>query len=386
MAINNNFYRTLNELTTLYTNGDTMSTVGIVDYDSFVDAGRVIADMEISQIQNGFLNNLMNKVQLTVDTFRSYEPLLMDMYKGSTEGGIVEILSHTFYSVRQAPFINLQASSDDSMIDFVKPSIAARYYTDENAWQLPISRTDTEVRAAWRSPEAMDAFIQSILGDVVNSNNLHKEVCRINTINAMINDTVSTATRVTEINKTGRYIDLLAIYNSAYAGAGLTADNALQTPEFVRWAVSYINMFKKWMRQPSPNMNGAAITTFTPLRDQRTKISTLFDSAIERSLWNIYRTEGAMLSDYEVIPYWQNSKEADTVRVTPVSGVSSARSNVIAVLYDTYAVGEFTNLESVTSERNNKKLYTTYYYNYIMRYIRNENANFVVFTLGDRKS
>ena len=385
MAINNNFYQTLNELTTLYTTGDTSSTVGIVDYDSFVDAGRQLAEMEITQLKNGFLDNLMNKVQLTVDTFRSYEPLMADMYKGSTRGGIVEILSHAFYNVRQAPFVNLQPSSDDSMIDFVKPQIEARYYVDENAWQLPISITDTQLRAAWRSPEAMDSFIQSQLGDVANSNNLHKEVNRINTINALINDTVANATRVTTLNTLGQYIDLLAIYNTTVT-TPLTADNALQTPEFVRWAVSYINMFKRWMRQPSPNLNAGGIQTFTPMRDQKTKISTIFDNAIERSLWNLYRTEGAMLSDYEVIPYWQNSKEADTVRVKPASGVASARSNVLAVVYDTYALGEFTNLESVTSERNNKKLYTTYYYNYIMRYIRNENANFVVFTLGDRVS
>ena len=385
MAINNNFYQTLNELTTLYTTGDTNQTVGIVDYDSFVDAGRVIADMNITQLKNGFLDNLMNKVQLTVDTFRSYEPLMADMYKGSTRGGIVEILSHTFYNVRQAPFINLQPTSDDSMIDFVKPQIEARYYVDENAWQLPISITDTQLRAAWRSPEAMDSFIQSILGDVANSNNLHKEVNRINTVNALINDTVANATRVTTLNTLGQYIDLLAIYNTTVT-TPLTDANALQTPEFVRWAVSYINMFKRWMRQPSPNLKAGGIQTFTPMRDQKTKISTIFDSAIERSLWNLYRTEGAMLSDYEVIPYWQNSKEANTVRVKPASGVSSARSNVLAVVYDTYALGEFVNLESVTSERNNKKLYTTYYYNYIMRYIRNENANFVVFTLGDRKS
>ena len=385
MPINNNFYQTLNELTTLYTTGDTNQTVGIVDYDSFVDAGRLLAEMEITQLKNGFLDNLMNKVQLTVDTFRSYEPLMADMYKGSTRGGIVEILSHTFYNVRQAPFVNLQPSSDDSMIDFVKPQIETRYYVDENSWQLPISITDTQLRAAWRSPEAMDSFIQSILGDVANSNNLHKEVNRINTVNALINDTVAHATRVTTLNTLGQYIDLLAIYNTTVT-TPLTADNALQTPEFVRWAVSYINMFKRWMRQPSPNLNAGGIQTFTPMRDQKTKISTIFDSAIERSLWNLYRTEGAMLSDYEVIPYWQNSKEADTVRVKPASGVSSARSNVLAVVYDTYALGEFTNLDSVTSERNNKKLYTTYYYNYIMRYIRNENANFVVFTLGDRKS
>lgn len=380
--VNNTFYSTINQLTQQFTQGGDLV---ITDYSSFIDAGRVLADLEPEQLQNGFLAPLMNKVVATVDTFRSYDPALPDMFQGTSDFGVVEILAHTFYNARQAPFIGLVDTTDDSMIDFKKPEIEARYYTDTNAWQTYISVSDVELRGAWRSPATMDAFIQSLLGAVANSNRLHREVARINNIAGAIGhlhelEQLNNNVRVATENQTGQYIDLLAIYNSIYPDDTVTVGNALHVPQFVRWAVSYINMFKLWMEKPHDDMNAAGILTFTPRAAQRTKISTVFDSAIRRSLWDIYRTEGALLGDYEAVPYWQNTDKAQAVSVE--GGAAGDYINVLAVVYDDYALQEYKDLESVSSERNNKKLYNTYYYNFAYRYIRNENANFVMFTLG----
>ena len=382
MAVNNNFYSTINSLVHQFTLGGDLN-INISDYNSFCDAGRLLADIEAADLQNGFLLPLMNKVVSTVDTFRSYDPAMPDMFQGESDFGIVEILAHTFYNARQAPFINLQNAEDDSMIDFMKPKIESRYFTETNAWQTYISVSDTELRGAFRSPMAMDNFIQSLLGDVANTNKLYREVARINTIAAMVANIVdldnTSSIRVIRENETGMYIDLLAIYNSIYTGAAVTVANALHTPEFVRWAVSYINMYKIWMEKPHKDMNMGEITTFTPKAAQRTKISTVFDSAIRRSLWQIYRTEGALLGDYEVLPYWQNTDHVNAVGTDS----TGSYSNLLAVVYDEYALMEYKDHESVSSERNNKKLYNTYYYNFAYRYIRNVNANFVMFTLGD---
>lgn len=379
MAINANFYSTINSLVS-YWEGKQLTTP-ITNYWTFVDAGKTLQQMTADDLKNGFLNPLMNKVALTVDTFRSFEPVAADMYKGSTNGGVVEMLSHVFYSARVAPFVNLVNTNDDAAFIFSKPEIIARYYTDENAWQIPISITDTELRAAWTSPERMDAFIQTILGDVANSGRLQKQVLRINTINAQASAVLSTATPVTAANATGEYIKLVTIYNLNHTPT-VTATNCLDSVEFVRWVVSYINMFKRWMEQPADDMNRGANTTFTPRRAQRTKISTTFDSAITRSLVMAYNEQRTMLDDYEALPYFYDRKKPDSiVKVDATDPVANADVRVAAIIYDDYALGEYVNLEDVTSMYNGMKKYITYYYNYIYRYIRNDNANFVVFTL-----
>lgn len=379
MAINGNFYSTINSLVS-YWEGKEI-TVPITDYWSFVDAGKTLQQMQATDLQNGFLNPLMNKVALTVDTFRAFEPIGEDLYKGSTNGGIVEMLSHVFYAARVAPFINLQNTNDDAAFVFSKPDIIANYYTDEQAWQIPISITDTELRAAWTSPERMDAFIQTILGDVANSGRLQKQVLRINTINAQASQVLTNATPVTAANKTGEYVKLVTVYNATHTPT-VTAADCLDNVEFVRWAVSYINMFKRWMTQPADDMNRGTNTTFTPGYAQRTKISTTFDSAITRSLVMAYNEQRTMLEDYEALPYFYDRDNPDSiVKVDTADPANNANVRVAAMLYDDYALGEYVNLEDVTSMYNGMKKYTTYYYNYIYRYIRNNNANFVVFTL-----
>lgn len=383
MAINNNFYATINELVHDFTTNDIVASV--VDYKTFVDAGRTLQQLSGTDLANGFLTPLMNKVQLTIDTFRAYQSDLAEMYKGTTRGGVIEMITHLFYSARQAPFINLQNTNDDSMIDFVKPEIRAKYYTDENAYQFVISRTDTELRAAWDSPEAMDAFLQTIIGDIANSNELGKEVSRLGLLGGAISEVLNNANiNSTTPKPTSQWVDLLGIYNTITGQTpALTKQNALMDKDFVRWSVSFINEFKQWMRKPSSSLNLGGVVTFTPLEAQRTKISADFDAAIRRSLWQLYNRDGAMLSDYEVLPYWGYQSEPGNVGVYVDGQGSDLTGTVLACVYDDYALGEYVNLESVTSERNNKKLYTTYYWNGIRRYIRNDNANFVVFTLGN---
>ena len=398
MAVNNEFYTMINALVNGFTKGFEWTSQGRLDYNSFIDVGKTLNEKFTSDVlQNGFLLPLINKVQATVDTYRGYDPVLMDMYQGESDFGIVEIIAHTFYNVRQAPFINLQNTEDDSMIDFKKPEIAARYYTDTNSWQSYISVSDTELRGAFRSPAAMDGFIQSLLGDMANTNKLYREVSRLNNIAGAIGaafDAQQAAGGTVKVaNKTGTYIDLLAVYKALYSDkTALTEDSALQDPEFVRWAVSYINMYKRWMEKPNNSMNEGKILTFTPQRDQKTKISSLFDSAIRRSLWDIYHTEGALLGDYEVLPFWQSTGAPMRVVANEQDSLSSASGpseegntygNILAVVYDNYSLMEYKDYQSVSTERNNKKLYNTYYYNFAYRYIRNGNANFVAFALGN---
>ena len=384
MAVNNAFYETLNELTQTFTEGD--PEWGIVDYASFIDSGKKIADMDIADVQNGFLSPLMNRIKVVVDTFRSYEPDLPDMYKGAADMGIVQYLTHVFYETRQAPFIGLTDTEDDSMIDFAKPSVEVDYFTETNSWQVYRSITDTELRGAWNSPQAMDSFIQSLLGAVANSNKLHREVARYNLLAGAIHDVYEAPGGGTQTEGTlSQNIDLVGVYNSFTPEADqVTAADCLYNKDFVRWAVSYINAFREWMKKPSTKLNSAGVKTFTPRDSQRLKISTEFDAAIRRSLWQLYYREGAELSDYEVLPYWQNQEGLTAISVEGTGGEAvPAYWPVVCVLYDDYALAEFLDFESTTSERNNKKLYTTYYYNYVYRYIHNKNANFVVFTLGE---
>lgn len=419
MAINQNFYTTLNSLVNYYTTSGTI-TGSIVNYSTFIDAGKVLGDpsFDIKDLTNNFLTPLMNKVQMTIDTYRAYEPELFDLYQGDDRGGLVEVIQHTFYKARKAEFVNLPQRyeesgvtkdklvdgmiANDSMIDYVQTDIGVKYFIENNAWQVPISVTDTELRAAWTSPEAMAAFIERLLGDATNSVNLEREVARQNLLCAEMQDVETNGLAVTTNNGVGRNIKLITIYNSLQSTASskvsTNPEQALQNTQFVRWCVSYIKQMQRMMTKPLAGFNGALTTgkrfkTFTPMRDQHLKIHSVFESAINRSLIDAYNEERSILQDYEVLAYWQypQHQEAGGGAVSTLTVLkdgadpeetTSYTAPIVACLYDRFSLMEMRSLSNVSSERNNKKLYTTYYFNNMYKYIRNDSANFIVFTLA----
>lgn len=58
MAVNNGFYTTLNGLMSALNGG-----FAVVDYDTFVDSGKVLSSLAYTDLVNDFLTPLMNKVQ-----------------------------------------------------------------------------------------------------------------------------------------------------------------------------------------------------------------------------------------------------------------------------------------------------------------------------------
>ena len=380
MAINNNYYSVVNELVRNYTQAGAIGSV--VNYSTFVDAGRTMQEISGQDLKNGYLDAFMDKVQLTKSAWRPYsDTLLTDMLKGTIRGGLIEMALPRFTTVQASSLIGLTDTPDDAMIEYKQPQVDVDYFHKDNGYKVTVSISDTELRAAWRSPEALDAFQQTILGATSNSNQLAIETARLATLASCISDIAATGTpNSTAPRPVNQWVDLLGIYNTV-TGSTLTKTNCLFDKDFVRWCVSFINEFKQWMRRPSTSLNSSGLMTFTPRDVQRTKISADFDAAIRRSVWQLYNTEGAMLEGYEVLPYW-GYQEAPSANGVYVTEDSKELVDVMAVVYDDLAVGEWINISDVSSERNNMKHYTTYWFNEIRRYTRYKRANFVMFTLG----
>lgn len=389
MAVNNNFYATMNELMSRATSG---TIAAVVDYDTFIDAGKVLADMEIDDLKNGFLSPLMNKVQKTILDTPSYAGSLTSMYAGRLDYGLLEIIMGDFYDVTASVFDGPNTLVDgqeytDQFI-FHEPKTSARYYSNSDSFGFDISIRDTDLRGAFTSPAKMDSFIRKIFLDVANSNEFHKELNRLAVVAGIIKEVAATSAEQADENAVSMHYDLLAIYN-AEMGTTLTAQDALLSNDFVTWSVGVIRDVKALMAKPSKDFNVLGeITTFTPAAKSTLKINSVYDKAIRRSLVDAYNQEYGMIQgDYEVLPYWQNS--ADRLRVTTnatPAGEEPAETTyspyVLALLMDDRACGEMQQLEEVDNTRNARRKYTTYHYAFNYMYWTNLNANTVIFTLG----
>ena len=95
--------------------------------------------------------------------------------------------------------------------------------------------------------------------------------------------------------------------------------------------------------------------------------------------------EKGILSNYETVDFWQSENEPFTVRYSTTANLSEDTTTLptIALLFDSYAVGEYPCFEDVsTTPYNSRGRYTNDWLSVQTKLVRNKNANAVIFTLN----
>lgn len=381
MAVNINFYATLNELMKRATSG---TITAVVDYDTFVDAGKALSELSTDDLINEFLNPLMNKVQKTISDNPSYMGSLVDMYTGKLDYGVLETIMSTFYETSASVFDGDTLTDGQTYTDqfqFSAPSVEVTYHMESDSYMIDKSIRDTDLRGAFVSPAAMDSFISTIFVGVANTLEQAKEVSRLGLLAAAIKSANSVDGESADETKSARKYNLVTIYNTKH-GTTLTSATAMDNDDFVKWATLTINDIAGMIKKPSTVFNEKQFKTFTPDAYRRLKINSVFSKAVKRAVIGAFNPNNLILEPAtEEIQYWQN--EADRLRVsTNTEGSTTYSAPVIACLYDKRALLEMVQLENVENTRNARRRYTTYHWQLNRMYARNKFANFVIFTLN----
>lgn len=380
MAVNNNFYKTINDLVSSATNGE----MSVTDYDTFIDSGRAILDINGQDLQNNFITALMNKIGLVLNTFRSYEGKYKELIRGTiTNGNTIEMIMTHFYDTQAAAFVNLQDNTTVDQYVINKPKTEVRYFVDTNAYSIPVTVQRDQLVKAFESPEAMDYFIASITGSVLNSNEFAREKGRIGIVAKMIAfDYANGTSNTSKPDAPAQVYKLVSMYNVTH-GDEIAAEYALNSENFVKFAVETIKKVLRKIKSPSAQFNCEGITTFTPDYGTHLFVNSALVSAMATHIYtNNYNPEYSVLKDYIDVDYWQNANTPLTVIDTPAEGDAITVNNCIAVICDHYAVGEYLKEQSLdTTPYNARGKYWNNWLNVETRYIHNTFANSVIFVL-----
>lgn len=390
MAVNTNFYKVANELMSRARTG-TVSTTQVVDYDTFIDAGKALSALSYTDLQNSFVPYVMNKVQKTIQDNPAYMGQLLSMDKGKLDYGVLEILIDDFYDASASTFDGATISAGNTYSPYAVenlPNTKANYYTDSDSAQFCVTIRDTDLKGIFASPEALDGFIRKCFTSIANSIEQCKEDIRFSLLAAMIKNAAAESALATTEDAVGVHYNLLAIYN-AEKGTSLTADSARLSNDFCSWSAGVVKDVRDLMKKPSKKFSKAGdVTTFTPEGYAECVINGVYDKALRRSLIDAYNPDYGMIDfPHEIVPYWQNI--ADRMRVTTnatPSGsdpiVTTYSPYVIAMLYDRRACGVLTQLDDATTDRNGKYRFTNYNFqlNWMLYLVK--SANTVIFTLG----
>lgn len=382
MAVNNNFYKTLNELVQRATNG----TVGeIVDYNSFIETGKKLTDMVGNELRNNFVNALMNKIGKTLMDIRSYDGAYNELVRGAIPyGNTIELIMCKFYEARVAPFVELKNGDSVDQWVIAKPEADVNYFVDTNAFSIPVTIQRDQLIKAFTSPYEMDTFISGIMTYVRNSIELRREAGRIGMVADWVDtlDSQEVSVESTDENRPAMKYNLLSIYK-AHTGADLSADNCLYNEEFVKFAVATIIKVMNRMKKVSENYNLEGYKTFTPDDKRHLFVNSILSSAISTYVPRPYlNNEEVNLTDYIEVPYWQNELSPLTVSAAH-DGEEVESSPVVCAILDKFALGEY--LKSFTTETtpyNAGGKYWNVWSHIETRYIKNRYANSVIFTLA----
>lgn len=382
MAVNNEFYKAINELTNRSITGNVTEPI---DAATWIDYGKAMQALDGQLLANGFLKNLLNRVKVTVDTFRTYKGKFLGVYRDTADFGVIEMYKKKFYESRKAPFIGLK-TGDQFPFTVYLPDEDVTYFTNTNARQTPITIQTVELRGAFDSPEKMDRFINHIFSNIANSLELQREQARRALIVNGMRDVALNRrpSRVPSMGQPAQYYDLLEMYKTFKGSPEL--DNALSNPDFVRFAVSAIQAATVAMREVTDKMNGKGEKTFSA----NTHIVTAqpFKSAVTLTAMNTfndnYLVDGVT---GETVSWWETSENPLYItKPNSTEYLSDSATGVntqfLAVAYDEFTFGEFVDLNNTTSQYNGEVDATNYYYNDVHRYVYNESAPLAVFGLG----
>lgn len=360
------------------------------DLQNVVDVGR---EIENAQGYDAYVKTLVNHIGRVVFVDRVYRgsrpSVLMD---GWEFGSILEKISS---GIPQATANESWELEDGASYDpniFYQPKVSAKFFNKRVTFEVPMSFAEKQVRQSFSGAEQLNAFLSMLFNAVEKSMTVALDGLIMKTINNMIGETVyDEYSGGTYTGSSGvRAINLLYLYNQAHAGATIaTAEKALQTPEFIRFAIYVIGLYSDRMATISTLFNVGGKERFTPTDLQH--IVLLSDFAKSAGVY-LYDANGQfnvgnlqLPTKAETVPYWQGSGKtyalADVSKVNVVTSENHSIEidGILGVIFDRDALGVCCMDRRTTTAYNAKAEFYTNFAKYDAGYFNDLNENFVVF-------
>ena len=347
------------------------------DLSNLVDIGEAIFN---GQAFDAYVRTLVNHIGRVIFVNRPYRgsapSVLMDAWE---YGSVVEkITSEMPDAVENESWELTDGASYDPHV-FHAPKAEAKFFNKMVTFEIDRSITERQVRQSFSSATQLNAFVSMLFNEVDKAMTVKNDALIMRTINNMIVETAKGANAV-------RAVNLLSMYNTKFT-QNLTADLAIVTPAFIRFAALQIGLYTDRLTRMSTLFNEGGKQRFTPKDLQH--IVMLSDFAIAADVYlqsDTFHDEYTRLVSAERVPFWQGSgtgysfSDVSTIKAVPASGgAAQTVSGIICTIFDRDALGVMNNNQRVTTQYNAKAEFTNYFYKKDARYFNDLNENFVFF-------
>lgn len=318
------------------------ATLATLDTSDIVSTGKALANFDAYE---GFFKSLANRIVKTLYFIRAYTAEKRSILRDESEYGafvqkvyyeMPDNVDNATFAIPNSDGAYAQASPYD-VENIVK--VNALIYGNQGTWSVEVIRPTEQIKSAFLSESAMDAFISGIYVEINNKMELDEErlvALAANTSMAMC------------LNTEGHAINLLTEYKTLHTDATVTAATCMTDKEFLRYAAKRVRDTIKYMGKMSTLFNADGYETFTSSDNMVVEVLTDFASAMTTYLESdTFHKELVSLPRYEEVAYWQGSgssfafadtskihvKHDDLVTETNTAGTVE-QSGIICFLHD----------------------------------------------------
>lgn len=362
------------------------------DLSDIVSLGTAIFN---ANAMDKYVKALVNRIGKTIFVNRVYEGSAPSVMMDGWEYG--SVLQKVAAGLPDATVNETWELIDGQSYDphvFHKPKgVVVKFYNEYITFEIDMSFTEEQLKCSFNSATEMNGFISMLYTQVDNSMTVRiDELVRRTIINMIVETIYADYAGATLSTKTGvKAINLLYLYNTTVnaGGTALTADKALSSPEFIRFAAYQIKLTNDRMHTMSTLYNVGGQPRFTPADLKHIVMLSDFASAADVYLQSsTFHNELTKLPATELVPYWQGTgtdwafNSVSKISATTSENHTVETTGILAVMFDRWALGVANVSRKVTSEYNPKADFYTNFYKYKAGYFNDLNENFVVFFIA----
>lgn len=374
------------------------SAVLETDLSNVVDVGNAIFD---NMSYDAFTKSLIDRITRVIFVDRKYVGALAKLKREQFEYGIKEKIYLTELPVAvDDDAWSLTDQTTYNQDKFNQPSAAALFYQHQNNFRIDISVAEKQVKTAFANAAELNSFVSMLFNQVDNSLEIKMEGLAEATIASLAAQVIYDDIPDLDPSKTGiKAVNLLKLYNDQFDPNGadpLTVQDAIYTPEFIRFAVLTISEYTDRLKKASTLFNIGGLVRFTPKDKQELLLLSRFKKSADVYLQSdTFNEEYTALPMSESVAYWQGSGTSydfDSISKIHVDIKDPADSTktievefggILGILFDYEAAGIDNEERSVSSHVNAAALFTNFFYHQSCRNWTDANEQAVIFFIGE---
>ena len=361
------------------------------DLSNVVDVGTAVAN---ANAYDSYVKALVNRIGRTIFVSRKYEGTIPSViFDGWEFGSIMEKISGGLPEAQENETWSLESGQSYDPNIFIAPKVNVKFFNKRWTFEVQLSITDEQVKQSFTSREELGSFVEMLYNDVDKSLEVKMDALVMRTINGAIAETIYADYGNADLGASShvKAINLLYLYNQSVT-TPLTVDEAMKSPEFIRFASVEIMKTADRMKKMSKLFNVGATPKFTPRDMFHIILHSDFEANAKAYLYSgTFHEEYVKLPKADVVPYFQSTgtsyafEDTSAIKVNLPSDSSKTveASGIICVLHDRDALGVVNYQRKTTSNYNGKAEFTNFWHKLFAGNFVDLNENIVVFFLAE---